>query len=562
MGCAMTVSAQAPQTPAKVVARLDSMFSAVAATPGVELRKVKFTGSDFNKAGGGFMCQQGSGKGWTTGLRATLKNVAATEGEKFDSFFKEIGEESFTMRYNNHSSATLTESPKTIYIYEYDPDTRRLSFMRASTPNEFCVPIIWGTTDSIDATLHDPLEFATKTELAQLGLARLWAGAKRNYVFMDRVKENWDSLYVANMRPVAEAAAAGNDERVGELLQLMAARLGDGHTFVYGYERTKGYTPVSTVLIDGHVYVDSVASAELESKGIRRGMELVSVNGIPVMEYGRTRVMPYISSSTPQWSDAQTFDGYRLLSAATGDTLRLELKKGKKRVEAEYVVGSIRFWPSQKKAISFSMLPGKIGLLRISNFMDGNFREQFDNIYPSLLDSKALIIDLRNNEGGNSGNGDHILRHLTSADIPTAPWSSPSYIPAYASWGHKQPVHKAEGGVMKPYTDRPIYNRPLAVIVNRGTFSAAEDFTAAIRGMKRGKIIGSPTGGSTGNGVQLTLIPGVAYANICSKHDLAPDGSEFVGIGILPDIEATETYDSYFGRSESAALRAALQSLR
>ncbi|MBO4945528.1 MAG: hypothetical protein J6C91_09785 [Muribaculaceae bacterium] len=554
--CSLAAAAQGTD----VATRLDSLYNAVLTAPGAVVSNVRFTGSDARKAPGGFIWQRGSGKGWTQGRRITLTGVPAAEVAVFDGFFKEIAKENFVIRYSDHCSATLIESTGTIYIYNYDAAGSRLSFMKAATAGEICVPKAWTSVDSIDATLHDPLAFASKRELAQLGLSRLWAEVRRNFAFMERTTFNWDSLYVANMAPVAEAAEAGDDERVGELLQLMAARLGDGHTFVYGYDRSKCHTPVSTVKIDGRVYVDDVQSPVLAEQGVKRGMELLSVNGIPVIEYGRSRVMPLISSSTPQWSDYATFTGYNLLTAGKGDTLRMEFRKGKKRIEVDYVADG-KFMRKQPQAISFSLLKGKIGLLRISNFMDADFREQFDRIYPAILDTKALLIDLRGNAGGNSGNGDHILRHLTTDSIMTDPWTSPAYIPAYASWRMKQPVHKAEGGTMLPYTDRAIYERPVMVLVDGGTFSAAEDFTAIFRGMGRGKVVGTRTAGSTGNGVGITLIPGVAYANICSKHDTAPDGTEFVGIGIVPDIEATESYDSYFGNADSPVIRAALRAV-
>ena len=41
-----------------------------------------------------------------------------------------------------------------------------------------------------------------------------------------------------------------------------------------------------------------------------------------------------------------------------------------------------------------------------------------------------------------------------------------------------------------------------------------------------------------------------------------PDGTEFVGIGIRPDVEVKETYQSYFRGQEDAAIKEALQYLR
>ncbi len=54
--------------------------------------------------------------------------------------------------------------------------------------------------------------------------------------------------------------------------------------------------------------------------------------------------------------------------------------------------------------------------------------------------------------------------------------------------------------------------------------------------MNRGKIIGQPTGGSTGNPINVTLVDGIISAGICTKKDIGPDGTEFVGVGIFPDI--------------------------
>lgn len=194
--------------------------------------------------------------------------------------------------------------------------------------------------------------------------------------------------------------------------------------------------------------------------------------------------------------------------------------------------------------------------------MSSTIKEEFDKLYPELLKTSALIIDLRNNHGGNSNNADYIIRHLSGDSIKTDSWRSPMYIPAYASWSMKQPWYESASEYMPPIREKEIYRNPVAVLVNQGTFSAAEDFCSLFTGMKRGKLIGSNTGGSTGNGVRVELIPGHTYANICSKHDIMPDGTEFVGIGIKPDIEVQETYQSYFKDREDAGLHTAIQYLQ
>ena len=45
-------------------------------------------------------------------------------------------------------------------------------------------------------------------------------------------------------------------------------------------------------------------------------------------------------------------------------------------------------------------------------------------------------------------------------------------------------------------------------------------------------------------------IPG-GWLQICTKKDTYPDGTEFVGVGILPDIEIQETVSSFLSKAET-----------
>ena len=76
------------------------------------------------------------------------------------------------------------------------------------------------------------------------------------------------------------------------------------------------------------------------------------------------------------------------------------------------------------------------------------------------------------------------------------------------------------------------------------TFSSSENFSVTFKGMKRGKIIGTRTGGSTGNPNSIDLGHSV-YAQRCTKNEWDTQGNEFIGIGIKPDIEVEETSEIY-----------------
>jgi carboxyl-terminal processing protease len=78
--------------------------------------------------------------------------------------------------------------------------------------------------------------------------------------------------------------------------------------------------------------------------------------------------------------------------------------------------------------------------------------------------------------------------------------------------------------------------------------------------MKRGRIIGEPSGGSTGQPLPFNL-PGGGWARVCTKRDTYPDGKEFVGRGVQPQAVVHPTVsDVRAGRD--TALEAALRELR
>lgn len=103
--------------------------------------------------------------------------------------------------------------------------------------------------------------------------------------------------------------------------------------------------------------------------------------------------------------------------------------------------------------------------------------------------------------------------------------------------------------------EKEIYQKPIVLLVNATTFSSAENFCVLFKGAKRGKIIGTPTGGSTGNPIFIDLGFGLGCC-ICTKHELDTDGNEFIGIGIQPDIVAEEDINTFLNNGDSVIEKA------
>ena len=62
-------------------------------------------------------------------------------------------------------------------------------------------------------------------------------------------------------------------------------------------------------------------------------------------------------------------------------------------------------------------------------------------------------------------------------------------------------------------------------------------------------LVGEKTAGSTGNPITVAL-PGGGIFRVVSKRDMFPDGKEFVGIGIIPDVEVKITQQEIVGGND------------
>ena len=543
---------------------VDKLYDELSVSFDVHKDSVRYTGDDFSIAKDGFLMMRKPGAGWTKGMRLCFKNGDVRHEKKLVKVFNELQQKKIFVVTASAMSASIDDATNTVYAYGHSKDGS-LYFLKAHSTGNISLPMCWMEVDELDATdkskpfLRKNKSDVSEATLRSLALARLWAGVKSNFVFYSRMKVDWDSLYVATLPQIL---AAKDREECRRVMQRMIAHCNDGHTYVQG-NISKPATPMLLKMLEDRAYVDDVQSQILVDMGIRRGMELTHINGIPVKEYGKKNVMPYVAASTNQWRNRITFESYDLLRCAVGETLRLDFVHDGRKKSVKYVGGSAPFdLLNQKPVISFTEIKKGIGLLTIRDFWRSNIRDEFDKAFESISNTKALIVDIRGNGGGNSGNSEYILRHLTDKQIVSSSWKSPLYIPAFASWGRELEEYSSKGNVINPIVGKEAYTRPIVLLVDAGTFSAAEDFAVMFMGIRRGEVVGTPTGGSTGNGVRVTLFEDDgSFANICSKHDTAPDGTEFVGYGIRPTIVVGETYKSHFKDKHDVTMTKALEIL-
>lgn len=392
-------------------------------------------------------------------------------------------------------------------------------------------------------------------------LGRLCSEVKYNYVFYNDLTFDWDSLCQASL-PELLATKSFNEFTYG--LKRLTAKLNDGHTTAVGNSPDKTVwirpLPIKTKRIGNQVFVTSVLSSEFREKGVKPGTEIVEINDMNVIEYGYKYRKPYIASSTHQWSEYRPFNEFELTKGEGNKVLKILFKnKEGKPFICEGDRNNKWDIDDSTPIFDYELFDGNIGLLKVNTFMGNDFVNQFNRIYDEIVKSDKLIIDLRDNTGGNSGYANYMLRHFSNAPIKQSLWSSRMYIAAHGSWNYPQEWYMQTPGEMSPLKDKTIYTKPIVVLTNACTFSSSENFCAVFIGMQRGKIIGTTTGGSTGNPIGVDLGYGV-YGQICTKNDVHIDGSKFIGVGIKPDIEVNETTDMFLNNKD-VVLEEALRQL-
>lgn len=395
------------------------------------------------------------------------------------------------------------------------------------------------------------------------GLSKFWSEVKYNFANFDLVPNlDWDALYLAYLPKVRQTKST---REYYSVLQEMCARLKDGHTNVLNPKEVTVallQPPLRTGIVENKVLITAIHDERLRQEGIEPGQEVLAVNGIPVKQYAEKRVIPYQSASTKQNLELTTYD-YTLLAMLPGDSLELTLQDGKGRIFKKNppllpLLEMVKLIP-QNESFEFKILPGNIAYAAFNTFGDEQVVKQFEAVYDSLKQTNALIIDLRNNGGGNGSVAYGILNFLTDKPYKTSRWLTRSYHPAFRAWKRAEQWY-GDSVQEQTLSGTKLYAKPVTVLTSPRTASAAEDFLVAFDYMKRGKIIGEATAGTTGQPLYFNL-PGGGRARVCTKRDTYPDGKEFVGVGIQPDIKTHLTIQD-FRSGRDTVLQSALSHLR
>jgi len=365
------------------------------------------------------------------------------------------------------------------------------------------------------------------------GLAELWAQAKYGFANFWHVPQlNWDQTYRDFIPKVLATHSTVEYYRV---LQSFYAQLEDGHTSVYPPELVEGKVdrlPLRTRLIDGHLLVIGSRDPAANLQGLHAGDEIVTINAEPAISWAQHNVAPFVSASTTQDRNARTYE-YVPFLAPVGTTFNLGIQTPSGQ-QSTHLFEVAKSTPPHAPLFDLRFLPGNVAYIALNGFDDDTAAKEWDKHWPEISKASALILDLRENGGGSDSVGAHILATLIDNTAPGELSRSTRWIATYRAWGTAETPMRFPVGTVEPDPARH-FSGPTVLLTSPRTYSAGEDTVVVFTQAHRGKTIGEPTGGSTGQPLMFKL-PGGGAARVCTKHDSFADGREFVGVGIQPDI--------------------------
>lgn len=157
-------------------------------------------------------------------------------------------------------------------------------------------------------------------------------------------------------------------------------------------------------------------------------------------------------------------------------------------IEQEYLQFNYR----QLGAFTYGFLKDGTGYIRCSTFASGLGEGNIDLMLSYLMIAPGLLIDVRDNGGGELTNVEPLVRRFLRQRITAG------YLIHKTGPGHDDFSEPFEYYYYPASAEHLRWGKPVAVLANRSTFSAANNFVQTMKGIPGVKIIGAHTGGGAG----------------------------------------------------------------
>ncbi|MFH2007403.1 MAG: S41 family peptidase [bacterium] len=345
-----------------------------------------------------------------------------------------------------------------------------------------------------------------------------WNVLQHFYPYFDVIKVNWPGELTAALKAALRPQTP--HEHLTSLRRLLA-KLRDGHAgaFHLRLQANRAGPRFRAAWIEGRV----VVVATSDPARLRRGDELISVNGVPAAQ-ALARAEELLSGS-PQWKRSRALSqlGFgprgtklRLTLRRNGKTAAVQVDRDSSSEVPEFAQGHHRQLGADVHYVDLTQMPWA----------------KLEALIPTLAKARGVVFDLRGYPNGNH----LILQHLLRRGNTSQTWMQ---IPQTLFPDRERRVGwKKLGWALEPRQPR-IPGR-VVFLADARAISYAESLLAFVRPYKLGEILGEPTAGANGN-VNPVQLPGGFSIAFTGMRVVKHDGSQLHTIGVLPTIRAART---------------------
>ena len=231
-------------------------------------------------------------------------------------------------------------------------------------------------------------------------------------------------------------------------------------------------------------------------------------------------IIEYIDNKATR--DISLYDAKQLLNGAAGTEVKLRIL----RANSAPLTISVKRGTSRAAAAEARMEPGRIGVLRINSFEDGESAEVRARLQDLIKQgAQKIVIDLRDTAGGS------LLEAVAVANL-------------FVKDGVLAQTIGREGKALKTFAADPkatLFSGPVVALIDTGTAGAAEVVASALIDRTRGQVVGEKSFGAGteqqlfslrgGDGLLLTT---VKWASAAGKTFLGEDRAHS---GVAPTVE-------------------------
>ncbi len=180
----------------------------------------------------------------------------------------------------------------------------------------------------------------------------------------------------------------------------------------------------------------------------------------------------------------------------------------------------------------YQILDDNVGYVYYGDFTGSVDDGYWNRIINYMTLCNGMIIDVRDNGGGYIFNVETIMSHFTEKSVLCG------YMCHKTGPGHSD-FSPFEERWVSPAIDQLRWQKPVAILTNRGCFSATNTFVSDMRALPQVRVFGDRTGG--GGGVPLSLEMPNGWSVRYSSAPMTDAQGNHIEFGVEPDVRVDIT---------------------